>query len=544
MLSQNIKTKIINISLCLHIIFLFFLTTLVFSSDLINFFISWVGLNLSLYGLMSKKTQFSNEMVLKYFLSGSVITIFILMSISIFYINHLNFLYTSSSFINKIPNGSLKISNLFIISILFISVLFKLGSFPFHFYLPDIYESLKYGSNTMFLYTVPLKIAMFFLLIKLLSNFSIFSSILSDILYLSSIGSLSVSSFNLIFQKKLKRFWAFSYLNALGFTLISFSSSFISNDSVISFFSGKVYFIVYIITWFFIFCCFSTKTRSWQFEDPIYISDITKTNGDLISFFSFLSTKYKLYQDSLIKIKTFKLFLFICFLSLMGLPPLIGFFSKTIVYLSLFFSKESAALLVYILLLSPISGLAYLRLAISVLSIEKQYWNKPKYFFDYSNEIRCKTIFMYPYKDLFKKLYKNNKFNYFDFQYLETMKLNNSNLFLSVSLRNKYSLIIWNFLSPTILILPFFFFLICCLYVPFLYFVNIEFGININDLNNSFRIKDYGYFSNELIHHFPSSMYLFYRLFIENSNYFVLLTFIKNMFCEYFFSQNILTCFY
>ena len=57
----------------------------------------------------------------------------------------------------------------------------------------------------------------------------------------------------------------------------------------------------------------------------------------------------------------------------MGLPPLIGFFSKTIVYLSLFFSKESAALLVYILLLSPISGLAYLRLAISVLSIEKQY---------------------------------------------------------------------------------------------------------------------------------------------------------------------------
>ena len=49
---------------------------------------------------------------------------------------------------------------------------------------------------------------------------------------------------------------------------------------------------------------------------------------------------------------------------------------------------------------------------------------------------------MYPYRDLFKKLYKNNKFNYFDFQYLETMKLNNSNLFLSVSLRNKYSLII------------------------------------------------------------------------------------------------------
>ena len=322
---------------------------------------------------MSKKTQFSNEMVLKYFLSGSIITIFILMSISVFYINHLNFLYTSSSFINNISCSSLKISNLFIISILFISVLFKLGSFPFHFYLPDIYESLKYGSNTMFLYTIPLKIAMFFLLIKLLSNFSTFSCLLSDILYLSSIGSLSVSSFNLIFQKKLKRFWAFSYLNALGFTLISFTSSFINNESVVSFFSGKVYFIVYIITWFFIFCCFSTKTRSWQFEDPIYISDITKTNGDLLSFFSFLSTKYRLYQDSLIKIKTFKLFLFICFLSLMGLPPLIGFFSKTIVYLSLFFSKESAVLLVYILLLSPISGLAYLRLAISTLSIESQY---------------------------------------------------------------------------------------------------------------------------------------------------------------------------
>lgn len=544
MFSQNIKSKIINISLSLHIIFLFFLTTLVFSSDLINFFISWVGLNLSLYGLMSKKTQFSNEMVLKYFLSGSIITIFILMSISVFYINHLNFLYTSSSFINNVSWGSLKISNLFIISILFISVLFKLGSFPFHFYLPDIYESLKYGSNTMFLYTIPLKIAMFFLLIKLLSNFSTFSCLLSDILYFSSIGSLSVSSFNLIFQKKLKRFWAFSYLNALGFTLISFTSSFINNESVVSFFSGKVYFIVYIITWFFIFCCFSTKTRSWQFEDPIYISDITKTNGDLLSFFSFLSTKYRLYQDSLIKIKTFKLFLFICFLSLMGLPPLIGFFSKTIVYLSLFFSKESAVLLVYILLLSPISGLAYLRLAISTLSIESQYWNKPKYVFDYSNEIRCRTILVHSYRNLFKKLYKRNKLNYFDFQYLETVKLNNSNLFLNVDLRNKYSLIVWNFLSPTILVLPLFFFLSCCLYVPFTCFVNTEFAIHLNNQSNCLGIGDYGYFYNEIIYCYSSSMVSFYNLFVENSDSLYLFLFLKSTFCEYFFPQNILTCFY
>ena len=49
---------------------------------------------------------------------------------------------------------------------------------------------------------------------------------------------------------------------------------------------------------------------------------------------------------------------------------------------------------------------------------------------------------MHPYRNLFKKLYKRNKLNYFDFQYLETVKLNNSNIFLNVDLRNKYSLIV------------------------------------------------------------------------------------------------------
>lgn len=160
-------------------IFLTFLTTLAFSDNLILFFISWVGLNISLYGILLKSfNSYNIEITLKYFVSGSVITIFMLFAMLLFFIDYFTFSFDSASYLyfntssvieNKINLYYVsKFQKIYYILIVF-ALLFKLGSFPFHFYIPEIYEALDI-KKTMLMYTVTLKISIFFTLLKLLSN--------------------------------------------------------------------------------------------------------------------------------------------------------------------------------------------------------------------------------------------------------------------------------------------------------------------------------------------------------------------------------------
>jgi NADH:ubiquinone oxidoreductase subunit 2 (subunit N) len=68
-------------------IFIVFLLGLALSNNLILFFISWVGLNMALYAILLKSyNSYSVEMTLKYFISGAIITIFLLISILFYFI--------------------------------------------------------------------------------------------------------------------------------------------------------------------------------------------------------------------------------------------------------------------------------------------------------------------------------------------------------------------------------------------------------------------------------------------------------------------------
>jgi len=92
----------------LNYFFLTFLSSLAISNNLILFFISWVGLNVSLYGILLRGfNSYNIEIVLKYFLSGAIITALLLLSISFFYLEFFTFNFDSVSYIFLNSDSSL-----------------------------------------------------------------------------------------------------------------------------------------------------------------------------------------------------------------------------------------------------------------------------------------------------------------------------------------------------------------------------------------------------------------------------------------------------
>ena len=310
-------------------------------------------------------------MTLKYFISGSLVTIFLLVAILLYFMDFFTFNYVSVSYLYFNNNSLTNTSELIAIStiqkiyysIIIAAFLFKLGAFPFHFYLVDMYQTLN-TKETMFMYTVALKISIFFTLLKFLSSFWFLNIMISDLLICSGFGSIFVSSFGILKQYKLSKFWAYSYLNSIGYVLVSLSSGVGGNFGEISFYSAKVYFFTYMLVWLGILDIISRvsfKIKNKVFKKLYYVSDL-----------SFLS------NSSMVKKPTFfenvdyfknntSLYFSILIISLLGLPPTLGFFSKSIVYFDLISNIQTVPTYIVILALTPFVSYAYLKIIIYVL---------------------------------------------------------------------------------------------------------------------------------------------------------------------------------
>lgn len=353
--------------------FFLFLTTLVVSNNLVLFFISWVGLNISLYGILLKSfNSYNKEMTLKYFVSGSIVTIFILVAILLYFMDFFTFNYSVASYLYFNNDSLSETSELLYVSklqkiyysLIVSALLFKLGAFPFHFYLVDMYQTLN-SKETMFLYTIALKISIFFTLLKFLSSFWYLNPIIVNLLICSGFGSVFVSSFSILKQYKLSKFWAYSYLNSAGYTLVALASGIGAQFGEISFYSAKVYFFTYILVWFGILDFISRVTfktyKNKIFKKLYYVSDLT-----------FLSNSLRISKPlSLENVNYFKNNLSYYFstliVSLLGLPPTLGFFSKAVVYFDLISNIQTLPVFVSLLALTPLVAFAYLKIIIYVL---------------------------------------------------------------------------------------------------------------------------------------------------------------------------------
>lgn len=362
------------LSILNNYIFLLFLTTIAFSNNLVLFFISWIGLNISLYGILLKSfNSYNKEMTLKYFISGSVVTVFLLFSIMLYFMDYFTLSFLSPSYIFFSEQCLTYDYNIiyinkaqkFFYSIILGSLLFKLGAFPFHFYLSDIYQTLN-EKETMFLYTIVLKVSIFFTMLKFISNFWYLNGFVSELLIMSGFGSIFVSSFSILKQYKLAKIWAYSYLNSIGFTLISIVAGTVSDIGELSFYSAKIYFFVYLITWFGILDFISTisiKTKNSVLDKKLYyVSDLVYINStSLFLSKNSVNINNKYYEFFKLPIAYHFLILVV---SLLGLPPTFGFFSKALIYANLLSNHLTILIFILVLITTPLISFAYLKLII------------------------------------------------------------------------------------------------------------------------------------------------------------------------------------
>ncbi len=334
------------------------------SSDLVSLFFIIELQGLTFYVLVASKqtSSFSTESGLKYFILGCFSSGIILFGISLIYGFTGLLSYTDLAlFLSEIRlddftlNSSFLSFSGFIIGFLLLTIgfLFKLGSVPFHMWMPDVYE----GSPlliTAYLSTLP-KISLIFVIFKL--YYCVFFEVFlfcQGLFTLTALFSIVLGSAAAIYQIKLKRMLTYSMITNTGYLLLGLSFGDISGIYVTLF-----YLISYIFIMIGLFFCFlSLRERS---------SGLLAKRVNIFS--------------NLLEINPFLSFsIFILLFSIAGVPPLLGFYSKF--FLFLFSLKYKMYwLTILFVFFSVISVFYYIRL------VKLMYFNRSSdwvFFYDIS----------------------------------------------------------------------------------------------------------------------------------------------------------------
>lgn len=282
------------------------------------------------FATFSRNSEFSTESGLKYFVFGAIISCLLLLGFSLIYTS---FGSTSFESLLSLANSS---DNFFLFTgLLFILVafLFKVGAAPFHSWLCDVYDGAIISVTLLFA-SVP-KIVIFSVIIKLfLLIFYDFSSFWLPLFLFASILSITVGSLSAIYQKRLKRLFAYSTVAHTGFILLGVVGASPESIKTLVFYLVIYSALTVLLFSLLIFAILSTS------RFPSYMSSWTSSG---LKNFTFVMSF------------TFTLF------SIAGIPPLAGFFSKFLILLSVV-SQEYFVTSIIIVLISSVACFYYIRL--------------------------------------------------------------------------------------------------------------------------------------------------------------------------------------
>ena len=305
------------------------LLVLALSNDIVSLYISLEIQTLACYTLAVYffTSQYSVESGIKYFTVGSIASSFLLLGFVILYFSFGFFTIDSIFLLNSF-------TSYFVISYLFVllALLLKLGVFPFHQWLCDVYEGCL-TSVTLFFSTIP-KVVLLGLFVRLsYTLFLEFSYSSYTILLLFSLFSIAFPSIIALYQRRVKRLLAYSSISHVGFILLAISL--LSLDSLKSSF---LYLLIYLtLSFSFFLLLLITSTKSLFFK--YLLNWVSVAVVGFSTSFGFL----------------------IVLLATAGIPPLSGFLSKLSVLQVLVFEGFYFVALA-IVLFSCISCFYYLRL--------------------------------------------------------------------------------------------------------------------------------------------------------------------------------------
>jgi NADH-quinone oxidoreductase subunit N len=328
----------------LILIFLCFfsLVMIIISNHLFVIFLFLEIVNICLYCLigLNKNSNKGIEAAYKYFIQSSFATIMGFFAISLIY------LFAGTLFLNELLillNGQnlawvLQFSLYILISVVF----FKLGLFPLHSWVPDVYQG-SYLIVMIFIATLP-KLAYIFLFLKI---FSIAPCLLVWYCLCIALISILYGSIIALYQVSFKRLLAYGSIVHIGFIL--YALSLYTAESIAA---AVFYLLVYIILMVFVFCFMFFL---WEKGDKglFFLDDIGRLSNVLN------------------KNKLLSLYFAYVILSLAGLPFFIGFISKWYIFASLL-AKGLFIDLIILIGSSVLSSVYYIRLIRFLYFIENK----------------------------------------------------------------------------------------------------------------------------------------------------------------------------
>lgn len=312
-----------------------------------NFLVIYLGLELltlSSYALVALRRDDlkATEAAMKYFVLGALASGFLLYGLSLVY---------GATGSLDIPTVAQVIAagvdqpQVLVLGLVFVvaGLAFKLGVVPFHMWVPDVYHGSP-TAVTLIIGGAP-KLAAFAIVIRLLVEGLVpLAFDWQQMIAVLAVVSLLVGNLAAIAQTNMKRMLAFSTIAQMGFMLLAFVAGVgeggDGSNMANAYGAAMFYVVTYVLTTLATFGVLLLLTRQ-GFESE----DIADLAG--------LNQRSPLYAGVLA----------VCMFSLVGVPPLVGFYAKLSVLQALLEAGGSAHLwlAVFAVLMSLVGAFYYLR---------------------------------------------------------------------------------------------------------------------------------------------------------------------------------------
>ena len=300
-----------------------------------DFLILFLGLELQsltyyVLATFNRDNILSSEAGLKYFVLGALSSCFMLFGISFIYGFTGSISYNTINNIIMISNGNIAITLGMIL--LFSGLMFKLSIVPFHSWTPDVYEGSPIISLNLFSSAGKIS-AMSVVIILSSSCIKFMGNLFYEVITILSILSIMVGSIGAIMQSSVKRMMGYSAILNMGYAI----TPFVLWDDI-GFEVALKFVIIYSISCLAFFSiltsCLGEKAENAKIEDLIGLGRTKKAASIVITLLMF---------------------------SMIGIPPMAGFFGKYYILYQMISSKEYL-LAFFVLLGSLISAYYYLNI--------------------------------------------------------------------------------------------------------------------------------------------------------------------------------------
>src|SRR5688572_5722734 len=314
---------------------------MVSASDLLTLYVGLELQSLAAYVLASfqRTDSRSAEAGLKYFVLGALASGILLYGISLLY----GFTGTTSfeGIATAFGADGLSSGELFGLVFVLAGLAFKVAAVPFHMWTPDVYEGAPTPVTALFA-TAP-KVAAMALMVRLvMDTFQPIAHDWQQIVIFLSIASMVLAAFAAIGQRSIKRLIAYSSIGHVGFALVGLSSGTEGGIEGVA-----IYMAIYVAMTVGLFACLlSLRTADG------YVETIDDMAG---------AAQKRPFVAAIMAVMMF---------SLIGMPPLAGFFAKWHAFLAAI-DAQLYVLAVLGVLASAVSAFYYLRV------VKVMYFDEP-----------------------------------------------------------------------------------------------------------------------------------------------------------------------